>query len=250
MIVVAGPLAGAAVGVAQTPRTGVALKAALPAPDEDDLAGVQEFVGLNSDGVGLAVAVHRNGSVVAFMCDGRSTWGWFTGKVGPRGRLDLKGKRGRRLVGRIRGRRVTAAIVGGRSPSALEAQADLSFTLKRAADGAGLRRLVDDQVEVGWITTNEGRILGVGANGTTIVATTDTSSSSTGEEGEANPGPGASDAQATGLINKIRCGAIVLKISRVNDTNIDGGTQATQAQQADLENRFGQHKCENEGFSL
>jgi hypothetical protein len=251
-ILVAGLLAGAAVGVAQTPRTGAALKAALPAPDKEDLTRVQEFVGLNSaGGVALAVAVHRNGSVVAFVCDGQSTWGWFTGKVGPRGRLDLKGKRGRRLVGRIRGRRVRARVVGASSTSARAAQADLSFTLKRAVDGAGLRRLVANQVEVGWITTNEGKLLGVGAKGPTIVATTNTTSSSTGEAGEANPGPGASDPQATGLFNKIRCGAIVLKFSKVSATNLGGGgTAETQQQQTDLQNRFGQHNCFNEGFAL
>lgn len=247
----------ATVAFAATPKTGKALRAALPEPDaKKDLTGTREFVGLNRAGkVALAVVVHRSGAAVAFLCDGQNTWRVFVGKV-KRNRLNLKGPRGARLVGRIRGTRLTARVTG-RGLSAQAAQADIGFALKRAVEGAGLRRLVTmfdgASVEALWVTTNNGVIKGAGfkPNATTPVGSTNTTSSNTSEQGEANPGPETgSDPQATGLITKLRCASIVLKFSKVSADVINGTGSGTLQQQQQLQDRFGALGCFDQGFAL
>lgn len=237
---------------AATPKSGTALRQALPDPDDADLRGATEFVGLNRAGkVALAVVVQSNGAVVAFLCDGKTNWVWFTGKA-RKGKLSLRGDDGSRLVGKIKGRRLNVRVTGARIASARAAvSAGVAFPLQRALDGAGLRRLTGAiagvSFEGAWVTTNEGRILGVVKSSTTTVAGTNTNSSDGTDNGEAVP-PAGSQPEPR-LFNRLRCASLVLKFSRNEAALLTGSGGSFQTEQ-DLKNRFGQLNCLDEGFAL
>jgi hypothetical protein len=239
--VAAGPAA------AGSPRTGAELKAALPRPDARPLAGTTEFVGLDGPGrVALAVVVHRNGPAVAFLCDGTGTWQWFVGRVRD-GRLSLRSANGARLTGRVRTRRIAVRVRGVATAAAVNGL----FSLQRARRGAGLRRLVRElngkDVELGWITANNGRIVGAGATDGTLVATTNTRAADTTENGEANPA-GSTDAVPFAFLGGVRCGVIVIKIARTQGQLLATGQGAAEIKA--LKQRFGDLNCQDEGFAI
>jgi hypothetical protein len=163
--------ATATVAMAKTPKTGKQLRLALPQPGKKALSGVTQYVGLDkAKKVSLALVVHRNGAAVAFLCDGTGTWKWFTGTA-KRGKVRLTGPSGAKLTGTFTKSRASVRVSGVADGNATAAAASGPFELRKAATGAGLSRLVlelnGDPLEVGWIATNDSRIVGAGTSGKT-----------------------------------------------------------------------------------
>jgi hypothetical protein len=240
---VAGALAcGATTAAAAPPRTGEALKQALPAPGAPALAGTTQYVGSAPSGrIELALVVAETGAAVAFLCDGTGAWRWYTGTA-HHGRISLRSKTGTRLTGKIRGGRIHSVRTGGRT-----------FALKRAARGSGLTRLVRPlggvDVELGWISTNGVRIVGAGTGAGKLVATTDATASDPGETGDAVPAPGG-DPVPFAFLGGIRCAATVLKIARQQGAIFNGTPGSSQAALDAQKQRFRDLNCGDEGFAI
>ncbi|HYF25449.1 MAG TPA: hypothetical protein VD931_06895 [Baekduia sp.] len=240
----AGLGAGLTPAVAATPTTGAQLRAALPDPDDKDLAGATEFVG-NAGPTALAVVVHRSGAAIAFLCDGRKTWTRFAGKV-RNGRLDLQGTKGARLTSSAGGTAITVTV-RRRGTTAK------TFKLRKAAQGAGLRRLVVSGLEAEWVTTNSGLVKGVATKAGTARLATNSSAATTDQGGDVtDPGTGGNvgsgDVTTRGFINRIRCGVIVLKHARAQGAALAGTGSLTAPQE--FQQQFGENNCFDEGFAL
>ncbi len=163
----------------------------------------------------------RNGSAVAFVCDGKTFWRWLSGHV-RRGRLTLRGAQGARLTGTVRRARLTGVLrLAGNARR---------ISLTRSVRRAGLRRLTDGRFEGAWILTNAGLIRGVGTVGrTTVISSSADGTAPTEDEGTTAAGGEEVEAR---LLTKARCTVILLKsVSlRVGEQN---GT-LTDQQEVDL----------------
>lgn len=207
---------------AAAPRDGDELRRALPRPGKASLKGTREYAGFEQGGRrAVAVVVHRNGSALAFVCDGKTSWGWLTGRVRG-GRLALRGERGTRLTGVVRGARLTGVLRRGGKARRL--------ALARSVRSGALRRLVDGRFEGAWVVTSAGQIRGVGTIGKTVVI----SSSADGTAPTEDEGTtAAGDEQVTaGLLTKARCAVLLLKTTTLRARR-DLGT-ATEQELAEL----------------
>ena len=204
---------GTAVVVADAaaPRDGAELRRALPGPGEPSLAGTREYAGFERRARrAVALVVHRNGSAVAFVCDGRRFWKWLTGRV-RRGRVTLRGAQGARLTGRVSRARVSGVLrLAGRARR---------INLASSSYGAALRRLTDGRFEGAWILTNAGLIRGVGTSGkTAVISSSADATAPTDNEGTTTTGTEPVEPR---ILTKARCTVILIKSIplRVAETN-------------------------------
>lgn len=222
LAVVGAPLAGAAVPAHAAASSGAELRRSLPGPGEPSLRDTREFAGLERRGRrAFAVVVHRDGSAVAFVCDGATSWRWLTGRV-REARLTLRGEQGARLTGIVTRARVTGVLrLAGKSRH---------LVLARSIPRAGLRRVVDGRFEGAWILTNGGQIRGVGTIGkTTVISSSADATEPTEDEGTTAAGE---EDVAARLLTKARCTVILLKTVPLR-FRVGNGT-ATEQDQLDL----------------
>jgi hypothetical protein len=181
----------------------------------------------------LAVVVHRNGTALAFVCDGKTFWRWLTGQVRG-GRLTLRGAQGARLTGRVGRTRLTGVLrLAGKARR---------ISLERSSRRAGLRRLTDGRFEGAWILTNAGLIRGVG----TIAKTTVISSSADGTaptEDEGTTAAGGEEVEPR-LLTKARCTVILLKSVPLRVAEQNGTlTDQQKVELATLRDKFADLHC-------
>lgn len=124
--------------------------ASLPEPGNTALSG---FVGTDSAGVALAVALTPEGNAVAYSCDGVLTGTWFSGALAD-GQLQLTAKDGTKLQGKVDGSRVTGTLSTGPT-----------FTLEPSTAASGVFRAhleVDGKLfTAGWVVGNDGSVHGI-----------------------------------------------------------------------------------------
>jgi hypothetical protein len=238
-VLAVGTLVTGAVAVADAadPRGGGELRRALPAPGESSLKGTREYAALvRGTRRAVAVVVHRNGSAVAFVCDGKTFWRWLTGRV-RRGRLTLRGANGARLTGtvsRARLRGVLRLAGNGRR-----------IVLARSLRRAGLRRLTEGRFEGAWILTNAGVIRGVGTVGrTTVISSSADGTAPTEDEGTTATGGGEVEPR---LLTKARCTIILLKSVPLRVAEQNGTLTPDQKIQLEtLRDKFADLHCRDE----
>jgi hypothetical protein len=219
-VLAASTCAGAALAAAQS--DGGTLREQLPGPGSSAPAGTRHFAGFERSGTyAIAVVVHRNGSALAFICDGKQTWRWLSGRV-RRGRLALRGPRGARLTASVRGSRVAGTLrLAGKARR---------FSLRRSPRRLGLRRLEDGRFEAAWIVTAGGRIRGVGTRDqTAVISASADSTTPTTDEGTTAAGDGQVSAR---LFTKARCTIIHVKVDIIRFRQ-NAGT-ATEQDELDL----------------
>ena len=208
---------------AAAPRDGDELRRALPRPGKSSLNNTREYAGLERGGRrAVAVVVHRNGSALAFVCDGKTYWRWLTGRLRG-GRLTLRGERGARLTGAVRGAWLTGVLrLGGKARR---------LALARSVRSGALRRLVDGRFEGAWVVTSAGQIRGVGTIGkTAVISSSAGGTAPTEDEGTTAAG----DEQVTaGLLTKARCAVLLLKSSPLRAKQATG--TATELELAQLQ---------------
>lgn len=116
----------------------------------------------------VALSVARDGTVVAYVCDGKKgrrarNWGWFTGRLSGK-RFDLRSKR-IRLAGRIGQSSAKGAVT-------LASGRKLRFDAGRARGRAGLYRFNGTvrgvNVKAGWILLNNGQARGFTSDNPTL----------------------------------------------------------------------------------
>lgn len=244
-VALASLVASATVVLAQAPRTGQALKLALPEPGKKAPSGVTEYVGTKgAKKASLALVVHRNGAAVGFLCDGTRTWKWFTGRV-TNGEVALTGAGGARLTGTVTPSRARLRVAG-------VPRGNGAYVLPKAIRGVGLFRIVrnleDKPVEVGWISTNGAKLVGAASKDGELVGTTHTSSQDPNAVGEVNPNAGGPPVPAT-FLGGLRCGVIVIKITRAQ-SDILAGNGSANGTKNDLIGRFKDLDCGGEGFAF
>jgi hypothetical protein len=212
--------AGAALAAA--PGDGGALRERLPGPGASPATGTRHFAGFERSGTyAIAVVVHRNGIALAFVCDGKRTWRWLSGRV-RRGRLALRGPRGARLTASVRRSRVAGTLrLAGKARR---------FSLQRSPRRLGLRRLEDGRFEAAWIVTDDGRIRGVGTRDqTAVLSASADGTSSTTDEGTT---PSSAGEVSPRLFTKARCTIIHVKVDIIRIRQSQG--TATEQDELDL----------------
>lgn len=237
-------LAGAALALAGPPATGDGIRAAPPQPDKAlPLAGTVEFVGQDaSKTFNVAVVRSARGAVLAYVCNGTSIGRWLTGTV-ENGVAELTGANGSTLHATFGAKRVTGSARIGRRR--------ITFVLPKAIKASGLRRTLahagGTTFEAAWIVTNSlvTRGLASESGGKTVA----TSSSSGNPAVDADAGvsvpPGTATPPDPAILNKFRCGRIVLQFQG-NQGSILNGTAAPGIfqTQKDLKQRFGALGCD------
>ena len=213
-VVAASACTGVAVASAQV--DGNRLRERLPEPGRSVPAATHHFAGLERAGThAIAVVVHRNGSALAFVCDGKRAWRWLTGRV-QRGRLVLRGERGARLTGTVGGSRLSGTLrLAGKARR---------FSLPRSPRRLGLRRLEEGRFEAAWIATRAGQIRGVGTLGKTTAISASADSTPTPDDGTA---PAGDNEVSTRLFTKARCALIQLQADIIRFRQ-DQGTLSAQ----------------------
>jgi hypothetical protein len=237
-------LGGAALALAGPPATGDGIRAALPQPDKTlPLAGTVEFVGQDA-GKTFNVAVVRStrGAVLAYVCNGTSIGRWLTGTV-EHGVAELTGPKGASLRAVFGKRKVTgSARIGGTR---------LTFVLSKAAKASGLRRTVaranGATFEAAWIVTNVGVTRGLASEGGGKTVATSSGSANPANDANAGVSPatgGSAPAPDPTVLQKFRCGRIVLGIATINARVLNG--TATAQDVADLKalkGKFSSNDC-------
>ncbi len=219
-LLAASTCAGGALAAA--PTDGGALREQLPGPGSSTPAGTRHFAGFERSGTyAIAVVVHRNGSALAFVCDGKRTWRWLSGRV-RRGRLALRGPRGARLTASVGRSRVVGTLrLAGKARR---------FALRRSSRRLGLRRLEDGRFEAAWIVTDGGRIRGVGTRDqTAVISASADGASSTTDEGTTATGDSEVSPR---LFTKARCTIIHVKVDIIRLRQSSG--TATAQDELDL----------------
>ena len=237
-------LGATAFALAGPPATGDGIRAALPQPDKKlPLAGTVEFVGQDA-GKTFNVAVVRSakGAVLAYVCNGTSIGRWLTGTV-ENGVAELTGPKGATLRVAFGKKRVTgSARIGGTR---------ITFTLPKAIKGTGLRRTLAradrKTFEAAWIITNAGVTRGLASEGGGKTVATSSSSANPATDADAGVSvpPGTATPPDPTVLNKFRCGRIVLQFQGNQGAILNGtaGPGVFQAQK-DLKQRFGALGCD------
>jgi hypothetical protein len=181
------------------------------------------FVGVDTAGRLVGVALTGTGELVAYVCDGAATGVWFEGGFKESATTaTLTGKQGARLTLDLTSDPFTGSVtIGG---------AKETFTLTPAVGSAGLYRERHGKQLSGWVVDNNGAIFGVTEAGAKVVSSVQVGTPSSSPPIESNP-PG-NGAVTTGFV---RCAVAQFRLEREAAKLANGGSSAgsyVQAQNA------------------
>jgi hypothetical protein len=230
---------GAVPAQARKFETGAELRKALPLPGKEALKGSVEYVG-TSDGISIALVRARGGGAVAYLCNGKQTSRWLTGKA-TSDSATLKGPDSR----------LKATIDGATARgTARLGERTVRFKLRRAKPGSGLRRYTDRfsgaQLEAAWIVARDKSIRGAGVADKRIVLTTATTLlGAAGDEVTDRRRRRAT--AALNFFTKARCAVTVIKLSAFGREEL-GGTLDADDQEAfdEAKERFNDLGCSSD----
>jgi hypothetical protein len=153
------------------------------------------YVGVDSAGRAVAVALTGEHELVAYVCDGGQTGAWFRGTFADDSTTaTLKGKRGATLTLDLGPDPLSGRVtIGG---------AEENFTLVPAVGSAGLYREQRGGKVSGWIVDNTGNIIGLTQNPDGEVG------------GGGSTGAPSGDAQATSFGQSLKCGFAQFRLER------------------------------------
>ena len=181
------------------------------------------FVGVDSAGRLVGVALTGEGELVAYVCDGEGTGVWFEGTFTDGDpTATLKGKKGATLTLDLTSDPLTGSVTIGGSEE--------TFTLTPAVGSAGLYRERHGKQLSGWVVDNNGAIFGITEGGGKVVGTVQVGTPSSSPPIESNP-PGGG-AVTTGFV---KCARAQFRLEREAKALANGGSSAgsfVQAQNA------------------
>lgn len=179
------------------------------------------FVGVDSAGRLVGVALTGEGELVAYVCDGEATGVWFEGTFEQdAATATLKGKKGASLTLDLTSDPLTGTVTIGGSEE--------TFTLTPAVGSAGLYREQHGKQVSGWVVDNNGAIYGITEAGGKVVDSVQTGTPSSAPPIESTP-PGGG-AVTTGFV---KCARAQFRLEREATKLANGGSSAGSYVQAE-----------------
>lgn len=226
----------------------------VPSPEQPGHGQLSEvFVGTDQSGrFALATAVDGAGRRIAYACDGEKSSAWFSADT-----LDDALGSASPQVGEPMELRFDPRGLSTDAPPFLHAVlsttgGELTFELERALPMAGPYRFSEQdslgEFQAGWVLLNDGRIFGLDSGGGAVK-----SREITGENGEddsiavGGSTPGSSAETDEYILNRFRCGRLVLRILRFSAA-FPNARPATSPFYIDAQKQFDALTCAEHGF--